>query len=702
MRRTVPRRPWAQRALVAIAALALLQMGAGPTKKKGKEPPPPKVQETVGDLSFVQSKGEMKVEGVGLVVGLDNTGANPPPSWQRQQLVDEMSKAGVEHAEKLLDSPQVSMVIVRLTIPIGVGPGDRLDVQVEVPQACSTRSLAGGYLLMTRLREVMIAGGAPKPLGGADIALAQGPVMIGTPAKPNDPKVGRVLGGGRVKKEHPFTLVIKENRKSFRTAKMLETVVNERYHQTENGKQKGVATAKSDTYLVLKVPPIYHQNQDHFFRVVQLLPMIDSPELRTRRIAAWSKDLLDPKAAGVAAMKLEGLGPEGIGPLKEGLKSPNAQVRFFCAEALAYLNDTSGVQALGETATQLKDFRAYALAALAAIDQPASHLELRKLMDQPEIEVRYGAFNALRTLDAHDPFLGLVRVLDEPKQETEDDGESTDSMALAIASAARRSRERRDDPFALYVVDSDGPPLVHVSRTRRSEIVVFGRQQKLLPPVVLGTGAILLNAAVNDEKIEVSKIVPSRFGDADIKITSTLELADVVRKTAGLGATYPEIVSILEAAKRQRNLAGALVVDAVPVSNRVYLEAVLGTDTTAKRDDSLKRASDDASRPGRRWLFGFFGRNTDSPSNKNSQTGSASDGASMKPSQVPATNSKPSNASEGITVPDPDSTDNAKKSDDATSATTAKKDDAVQKAPVEVTAPPRRRFFDLFRRGDDS
>ncbi len=29
------------------------------------------------------------------------------------------------------------------------------------------------------------------------MALAQGPVMIGTPAKPNDPKVGRVLGGGK-------------------------------------------------------------------------------------------------------------------------------------------------------------------------------------------------------------------------------------------------------------------------------------------------------------------------------------------------------------------------------------------------------------------------------------------------------------------------------------------------------------------------
>jgi len=147
--------------LVAITALALAQMGAGPGKKK-REGLPPKVQETVGDISFVMSRGEMKVEGVGLVVGLDNTGVDPPPGWERKQLVDEMSKAGVEKADKFLANPQVSMVIVRLTIPVGVSPKDRLDVQVEVPPACGTTSLAGGYLLMTRLREVLLAGALPR------------------------------------------------------------------------------------------------------------------------------------------------------------------------------------------------------------------------------------------------------------------------------------------------------------------------------------------------------------------------------------------------------------------------------------------------------------------------------------------------------------------------------------------------------------
>jgi len=126
---------------------------AAPPRRKRSEPPPPKVEETVGDLAFVIQNGELKVEGVGLVTGLENTGADPPPSWYRTQLVDEMSKAGVEHASKLLTNPQFSMVIVRMTIPTGATPKDRLDVEIEVPPACGTKTLAGGYLMATRLRE---------------------------------------------------------------------------------------------------------------------------------------------------------------------------------------------------------------------------------------------------------------------------------------------------------------------------------------------------------------------------------------------------------------------------------------------------------------------------------------------------------------------------------------------------------------------
>ena len=68
------------------------------------------------------------------------------------------------------------------------------------------------------------------------------------------------------------------------------------------------------------------------------------------------------------------------------------------------------------------------------------------------------------------------------------------------------------------------------------------------------------------------------------------------------GANYPEVVELLEAAFRQKNLPGALVVDAVPAANPVYTEAQLkGLDVTAKKDSALQKTKyeggDDKKKP---------------------------------------------------------------------------------------------------------
>jgi flagellar basal body P-ring protein FlgI len=708
MWRSIPGETWVFRALVLALVLAQIQADAAPPRKKKTEPPPLKVEETVGDLAYVLQGSEVKVMGIGLVAGLENTGADPPPSWERGQLVDEMSKAGVEHANKLLSNPQFSMVIVKMTIRAGADPQDRFDVDVEVPPACSTRSLAGGYLMATRLRETLVAGGAPRT--GSDLAFAQGPVMTGNAKNPNDPKVGRVLGGGRVKKESPYMLIIKDKRKSVRTAAILEKVVNERFHQSDAGEQKGACTAKTDGYLVLRVPPSYHQNQERFFRVIQLLPMVDTPALRAQRMAAWGKELLEPKTSGVAALKLEGLGPTASETLQAALKSPNDQVRFFAAEALAYLDDPVGSETLAETAIHMPKFRAYALAALASMDQNAAHMKLRNLMSEPDTELRYGAFNALRTLDPHDPSLGQVRVLDDPRTEEQQD-EAPDSMALALASAAQRPRA--EDPFALYIVDSEGPPVIHVSRTRRSEIVVFGRSQKLLPPIVLGTGAILLNAAEKDDEIEISKIVPSKFGDSDVKLRTSLELAEVIRRVANLGTTYPEMVAILDAANRQKNLPGALVVDAVPVSNMDYLQAaILGKDAKAKVDPAVQRAYQRSQ--SRFWRL-FGARDRDMAATSSTKSDSIQK-ASSSSSATPSTVQNPGSAPSAVTAQAPSTetvqatTTSAKTvpaAADAASGTTTqsvpKKDDGIQRASGDdqTETPPRSRLLDWLRRRFD-
>ena len=396
--------------------------------------------------------------------------------------------------------------------------------------------------------------------------------------------------------------------------------------------------------------------------------------------------------------------------MQAALKSPNDQVRFFAAESLAYLDDPVGSETLAETAIHMPKFRAYALAALASMDQNAAHMKLRNLMSEPDTELRYGAFNALRTLDPHDPSLGQVRVLDDPWTEEQQD-EAPDSMALALASGARRPRT--EDPFALYIVDSEGPPVIHVSRTRRSEIVVFGRSQKLLPPIVLGTGAILLNAAEKDDEIEISKIVPSKFGDSDVKLRTSLELAEVIRRVANLGTTYPEMVAILDAANRQKNLPGDLVVDAVPVSNMDYLQAaILGKDAKAKVDPAVQRAAH--SSQSRIWRL-FGARNRDMAATSSTRSGSIQK-ASSSSSATPATVQNPGSAPSVVTAQAPSTetvqvtTTSAKTvpaAADAASGTTTqsvpKKDDGIQRASGDdqTETPPRSRLLDWLRRRFD-
>lgn len=584
MRRTHPARGAALAALALATTLALL----GADKPKKKAEPPPKVDETVGTLATVIA-GEIAVEGVGLVIGLDDTGSNPPPSEMRKKLLDTMRKAGVEHPEHWLERPSCSMVVVRGILPNGISTSDPLDVTVELPPGSGTTSLVGGKLLMTELSPVMMTNKGA--ISDHVLAVAGGPVTTGSPTDPNDPKFGRVLGGGRVKKDIPYHLVIRDDRRSVRTAKLVEEVIKLRFHENDRGDQKGMAIpTRGDDRLILKVPKVYHHNQSRYFQVVASLPLVDTPNLRAQRMQTWGKELLVAKAAGKAALKLEGLGSNSIPTLKDGLASPDPLVKFFSAEAMAYLGNVDGARVLAETAKARPEFRSYALKALAAMDQAAGLMRLRELMGEADVQLRYGAFDALRSFDAGDPFLGRIRLVDEPRVDPEGD-----PLALQVDDMRpRRPRPTRTEPFELYLIDCEGPPMVHVSRTLRAEVVVFGKGQKLLTPIVLGSGgAILLNAAEGDDKVQISRITHDTLDQPDSRVAAPLDLVAVVRESVRVGATYPEIVAILAGASRQKNLPGPLVVDAIPLPDRLYVEAqLLGSadKDKAKKDDAVEKA----------------------------------------------------------------------------------------------------------------
>ena len=163
--------------------------------------------------------------------------------------------------------------------------------------------------------------------------------MIGTPAKPNDPKIGRVLGGrkDKVKGKPSYTRHQGEPRELSALSKMLET-----------GGERMLLPARRmairRVWPTLQDVELFGTQGTHDLspEPYSLLPgscsscrWSTAPSCGVRRMAAWGKDLLDPWASsGIAAMRLEGLGVAAV-PSSQGGPQELAipQVRIQCRVA---------------------------------------------------------------------------------------------------------------------------------------------------------------------------------------------------------------------------------------------------------------------------------------------------------------------------------------------------------------------------------
>ena len=72
-----------------------------------------------------------------------------------------------------------------------------------------------------------------------------------------------------------------------------------------------------------------------------------------QRVEALRAELLDPETSADAAIALEAIGSDGIEALLSGLGAKQAEVRFYSAEALAYLSGTQTTPHCREAAATL-------------------------------------------------------------------------------------------------------------------------------------------------------------------------------------------------------------------------------------------------------------------------------------------------------------------------------------------------------------
>ena len=511
----------------------------------------------LGDYISVQGNTLVPLRGIGLVVNLNGTGGNPPPSSLQTALRQEMARRNIPAPSKVLASPNTALVVVTAYLPANVRKGQPFDARILLPTNTNATSLKGGYLLSTRLfEETEIRGHGTRK--GHEYAFAEGPVLTAFGVSGNETQSrgllarGSIPGGAISTTDRNLEVVLRKRFQSVRKSKQIADAITTRFQRYDRfGRPESQAEAKTDALIELKPHPIYRNNFPRFHQVIRSIPLAENEVARRLRIEALAGDLLNPATSATSAVQLEAIGNDAKSFLRPGLHSPHADVRFFAAEALAYIQDSedsAAVEILKQAARDEPAFRVYALAALSIIDTAHSILALRDLLNAESLEARYGAVRAIAELRDNDRSLNTVRF------------------------------KKR---FIMRQIDTDGAPAVHLARRRIPEITIFGIDQELLLPAVLNVGhKIRVIGHDGDETVEVSRY---RVGEETVRRTCSRRLADIVQTAGELEAAYPDIVQFMIEAERQDNLSGELGIDRLPQSGRVYLQQSNGDEFESTR-----------------------------------------------------------------------------------------------------------------------
>jgi len=348
---------------------------------------------------------------------------------------------------------------------------------------------------------------------------------------------GRIPGGAKYTGEDRIlTVSIKNEYRTVRMSKILADRIGRRFYDyDEHGIRRPLAEAKTNDRLELIVHDRYRDNYARYLQCIRSMALQETPVERHLRMQELTEQIKFGPTAEEAALKLEAIGPEAIPTLKEGLTSPDLEARFHAGVALAYLGNTDGVSALKEAASQEMAFRVYALAAMSAMPDGNAGEALRELMSEPSIETRYGAFRAYSTMTPNDPNIKGAQL---------------------------------EGHFSLHPIQSTAAPLVHLTRYKKAEIVVFDETQEFQLPLVLRAGnRVLVQGTPHNNTIVVKRIAP---GERERSKTVSARVVDVIAACSDLGATYPDIVEMLVQAEIQHNLPGQLAIDTLPKPGRVY------------------------------------------------------------------------------------------------------------------------------------
>lgn len=505
----------------------------------------PELPNLIREAAIPNGMQEIRVDGVAVVNQLPGTGGPALPSSFRDRLLDEMKVNEIPQPNEFLERDDNALVQIRGLIPPGARRGDVIDLQVLTAPKTEATDLHGGWLLDTRMRHQQLLQNAVR---SSDVmAIGTGPVLTradhdGT-ADPALQVTGRVLSGGVVQIDRKLGLVIRPQYQHVKVSEAIADAINRRFYFFDGSSRRGIAKPTEDDFIELDVHPRYRDQETRLMAVVRSIRTAAESSNTQGQLVALAGELRVPATAANAALELEAIGESAVPTLIEATTLTNPELRFYAAEALAYLDRVEAIEPLIAGIRTEPAFRAPSLAALRGIDQTATVAALKGLFNESSLETRYGAMTVLR--------------------------DRKDGRAILDSENLRGQ-------FRLYQIESTAPPAIIVSLTQKPEIVLFGKISPLPNTIsMVGPGGIVIRplgpsskaTATTPQRLRISRFRPGK-PDAFAEVDATVE--GLLRGITEVGGVYGDAVATLRMAKEQGFLLDQLAFDPLPKSQRTY------------------------------------------------------------------------------------------------------------------------------------
>lgn len=540
--------------LVAAVAIAACSSTPPPKAKEVRvinRDVPAVLRGTVGAEASLSGDEPIIMTGYGLVVGLNGTGSNDVPLAVRTQMIDQMTRMGVgkergslpaTSPEKLLDDPNVAVVLVQAVIPPGAPEGFKFDARADAVPGSSTTSLEGGTLWTTELRRgISMAGGPATPaLATVYGAIFTNPFAApgGADIEPTNQRTGFILSGGKLTNPTPLTLIL--DNPSHSRARAVVAALNARYGSD-------TALGRSEDMIEVRIPQVYRDRPGIFASLVKHTRIEQGfPEEAGKKYATALRD--QPELANELSWCLAALGQPAIGFIRSLYDDAEMFPRLAALQAGARLGDLTTRPYLeslikagpSPTRSQMIDL----LADLPS--DPKINTFLRDLLNAPELDARVAAYDALER--RKDP------------------------------SIRRRTVAGK---FEVHSVPS-AEPMIYITQSKSPRIVLFGENELTLnQPALVSAwdGRLMIDAPAASQGSKARVFyksdrpgVPPVTADCEPRLADLIELfankPSAQNPAPGLDLTYSQTVGALHQVV-QRGGVGAPI---VPEQDKIALE----------------------------------------------------------------------------------------------------------------------------------